>query len=49
MTDTIKHCTTDFSNSVLCLVSCSSINNKSSPIFHTEQSCDRPKFDTSAA
>ena len=42
-------CTTDFFNSAFCLVSCSS--NKSSSVFHTEQSCDTDslKFDTSAA
>ena len=40
-------CTTDFFNSVFFLVSCSSINQV--PYFGTEQSCDGPKFDTSAA
>ena len=39
--------TTDFFNSVFCLVSCTS--TKSSSIFHTEQSYDRLNFDTSAA
>ena len=38
-------CTTDFFNSAFCLVSCSSINQ----VPYSEQSCDRPKFDTSAA
>ena len=39
--------TTDFFNSVFCLVSCSSINQV--PYFILKKSCDRPKFDTSAA
>ena len=39
-------CTTDFFNSVLCLVYCSSINQV--PYFILKKT-DRPKFDTSAA
>ena len=39
--------TTDFINSVFCLVSCSS--KKISSIYHSEQSCDQLKFETSAA
>ena len=33
----------------LCVLSCSLFIQKSSSIFHTEQSCDRLKSDTSAA
>ena len=39
--------TTDSFNS--CVLSCTLFIQKSSSIFHTEQSCDRLKFDTSAA
>ena len=49
MTDTIKHFEQLTTSTVVCPVSCSSKNQKSSSIFHTEQSCDRLKSDTSAA
>ena len=39
-------CTTDFFN---CVLSCILFIHKPSSLFHTEKSCDRPKFDTSAA
>ena len=40
-------CATDFFDS--CVLSCILFIHKSSFIFYTEESCDRPKFDTSAA
>ena len=35
--------------SVFCVLSCILFIQKSSSLFHTEQSCDRLKFETSAA
>ena len=44
MTGTRKH----FLQQTSCVLSCTLFIHMSS-LFHTEQSCDRPKFDTSAA
>ena len=48
MTDTIKHFEQQTSLQ-RCVLSCILFIQKSSSIFHTEQSCDRLKSDTSAA
>ena len=48
MTDTIKHFL--YNRLIqLCVLSCIWFIHKSSSIFHTEQSCDRLKFDMFAA
>ena len=47
MADTIKHF--EQQTSVFCILSCILFIQKSSSLFHTEQSCDRLKFETSAA
>ena len=49
MTDTIKHFEQLLQASVFCVLSCILFIQKSSSIFHTEQSCDRLKFEMSAA